>query len=369
MPLPSAETRLEGRPGEPDARGKIRKIGTFLKRHWRRLAIAALVLLTIIIGGTRWWLNARHYESTDDAFIDARTVLISGRVPGFNLGLEIGDFCHRLFHLRLGLGELSLVIARINAHQRCPIVDKLIVGNRHFGDRASRRESIKQRRLVTRAAAALSFAKEEAKRAQVLAVRGIGTKQNAQRTSSELRQAQADFDSAQAAAVAAQKQIAVLRAQLQGAVGKLNEARAVEVQVRTDRSRTTIPAPVAGRVAKLSAAKGDYATLGPALMVLVPREVWVTANFKETQLDDMRAGQKTTVRIDAYPGRNFAAHVDSIQPGSGSAFSLLPPENATGNFLKVVHADVVRFTRNASRRMAGNDGDADGIRLTRFPPG
>jgi membrane fusion protein (multidrug efflux system) len=109
-------------------------------------------------------------------------------------------------------------------------------------------------------------------------------------------------------------------------------------------ARTIITAPVAGRVIKLTAAKGGYAAVGQALMMFVPREVWVTANFKETQLNLMRPGQPVDIAIDAYPGRTFAGHVDSVQSGSGTAFSLLPAENATGNYVKIVQRLPVKIT-------------------------
>jgi len=142
---------------------------------------------------------------------------------------------------------------------------------------------------------------------------------------------------------AAKKQISVIEAQIQGARGQLEQARASQQQAETNRSRTTITAPVAGRVSKLTAAKGAYAQVGQALMIFVPRDMWITANFKETQLTEMRPGQPVKVTIDAYPGRTFAAHVDSIQDGSGTVFSLLPAENATGNFVKVVQRIPVKI--------------------------
>jgi membrane fusion protein (multidrug efflux system) len=93
----------------------------------------------------------------------------------------------------------------------------------------------------------------------------------------------------------------------------------------------------------LTAAKGNYAAVGQALMMFVPREVWITANFKETQLNLMRPGQPVTISIDAYPGRTFKGHVDSVQSGSGTAFSLLPAENATGNYVKIVQRVPVKI--------------------------
>jgi len=98
-----------------------------------------------------------------------------------------------------------------------------------------------------------------------------------------------------------------------------------------------------GRVTQLSAAKGNYAAVGQTLMMFVPREVWVTANFKETQLTEVRLGAPVNIRIDTYPDRIFKGHVDSIQAGSGTAFSLLPAENATGNYVKIVQRVPVKI--------------------------
>jgi membrane fusion protein (multidrug efflux system) len=100
---------------------------------------------------------------------------------------------------------------------------------------------------------------------------------------------------------------------------------------------------VSGRVTKLTAAKGAYAAIGQTLMMFVPREVWVTANFKETQLNLMRPGQPVDITIDAFPGKTFKGHLDSMQSGSGTAFSLLPAENATGNYIKIVQRVPVKI--------------------------
>jgi membrane fusion protein, multidrug efflux system len=126
--------------------------------------------------------------------------------------------------------------------------------------------------------------------------------------------------------IVAQRQIAVLKTQRDVANGQLEQARAAKEQADANLARTIIVAPTSGRVTKLTAAKGNYAQIGQALMMFVPRELWVTANFKETQLTDMRPGQRVDIRVDAYPGHPFRGHVDSIQAGSGAAFSLLPPK-------------------------------------------
>jgi membrane fusion protein (multidrug efflux system) len=196
---------------------------------------------------------------------------------------------------------------------------------------------------VAQAQAALTFAQQQAERYQQLASKGSGSIEQAQQYVSNHQQSEAALAAAQANAVATDKQVAVLQAQRDLAYGQLAQARATLEQAVANLSRTIIVAPVAGRVTKLTAAKGGYAAVGQALMMFVPREVWVIANFKETQLDLMRPGQPVDIAIDAYPGRTFKGHVDSVQTGSGTAFSLLPAENATGNYVKIVQRVPVKI--------------------------
>jgi len=199
------------------------------------------------------------------------------------------------------------------------------------------------KKQVTEAQAALRFSEEENSRYQDLLRRGAGTAQRAQQASSDLGQKQAALAAAQANAVAAEKQIAVLKTQKRIAAARLDQARASQAQAEINLSRTVIAAPVAGWATDISAAKGTYAQPGQALMMFVPRDMWVMANFKETELSDIHPGQDVEIAVDAYPGRTFRGHIDSVQAGSGAAFSLLPPENATGNYVKVVQRVPVKI--------------------------
>ncbi|MBV9568372.1 MAG: HlyD family secretion protein, partial [Hyphomicrobiales bacterium] len=200
-------------------------------------------------------------------------------------------------------------------------------------------ETIKQ---AAQADAALAFSKQENARYEDLVNKGAGTLQQAQQAASDLRQKQAVYDATQAAHTEAEKQINVLHAQRKSSEGQLKQAQAQLEQASANLSRTRLTASLAGRVTKLTAATGAYAVPGQTLMMLVPVDLWVTANYKETQLARMRPGQKTRIQVDAY-GRSFPGHVDSIQAGSGTAFSLLPAENATGNYVKVVQRVPVKI--------------------------
>jgi membrane fusion protein (multidrug efflux system) len=321
------------------------------KKSWRnKLGRRRGLVMTITIGAAlalglivAWWLNARHYESTDDAFIDTRTVQISSQVAAAIVDVPVTD--NQLVEagtVLVRLDDRDYVAQRDQAKaqvdQAQASVDNLVA------QIATQRAKIDQaEKQVAQTQAALTFAQQQADRYQQLAAKGSGTVEQAQQYASNLLQSQATLAATQANATATEKQIPVLEAQRDLANGQLAQARATLAQAEANLSRTVITAPVAGRVTKLTAAKGTYAGVGQTLMMFVPREVWVTANFKETQLDLMRPGQPVDIEIDAYPDRTFKGHVDSIQSGSGTVFSLLPAENATGNYVKIVQRVPVKI--------------------------
>src|SRR5258706_570868 len=196
---------------------------------------------------------------------------------------------------------------------------------------------------VDQAQAALVYAQQQAKRYQDLAQTGSGTVQNAQQWTSQQRQDEAALESAQANLKVAERQIESLKAQRNTAVASLAQAQAQRDQAQLNLSYTTVTAAQAGRVVNLTAAVGQFAQPGTSLTMFVPDEIWVTANFKEIQLDRMRPGEPVTLKIDSYPERTIRGHVDSVQPGSGTAFSLLPGQNATGNYVKIVQRVPVKI--------------------------
>ncbi len=304
------------------------------RRSWLRER-RGLVLLIAVISGVLllalllWWLHARQYESTDDAFIDARTAQISPQISAAIVQVPVNDnqFVERGTVL-VRLDDRDFVAQRDQAAASVANFDAQIAGQRAKIEQAQKQ--------MTQAEAALTFAQQQDDRYQLLTRQGTATVEQAQQYKSSLLQNQAAYAAAQANTVATEKQIPVLEAQLQSARAQLEQANA-------NLSRATITAPMAGRVTHLTAAEGNYASVGSTLMIFVPREVWVTANFKETQLDLMRPGQPVDITIDAYPDKTFKGHIDSVQSGSGTAFSLLPAENATGNFVKIVQRVPVKI--------------------------
>ena len=314
----------------------------FRKRHGFVLLLVAggIIAAASLVA---WWLHARNYESTDDAFIDSRTVQISAQVGAAIVDVPVTD--NQVVEAGAELVRLDDrdFVAQRDQAQAQVNQAQANIENLNAQIAAQRAKVEQANKQVVQAQASLTFARQQAERYQQLASKGSGTVEQAQQYASNLQQSDAGLAAAQANATAVDKQISVLQAQLELYFAQLAQAHATLEQAQANLARTIITAPVAGRVTKLTAAKGGYAAVGQALMMFVPREVWVTANFKETQLNLMRPGQPVDIRIDAYPGRSFAGHVDSVQSGSGTAFSLLPAENATGNYVKIVQRVPVKI--------------------------
>ena len=320
------------------------------RRSWiarRKLltAVLALCAAAVIAAGVAWWLNARNYEDTDDAFIDARPSAISPQVSAAIVDVPVTD--NEVVEPGQPLARLDDRDYRAaQAEAEAKVAQAQAAIGSSEAQIAAQQATIDQRTLdVTQAQAALAYSKDEYARAQTLLTKGAGTLQQAQQTHSDLIQKQAAFDGAQAALAQAKKQLAVLIAQKRNDEAQLAQAQAELAQANVNLSRTVLKAPFKGRVTQLTAAKGSYATPGQTLMLIVPHDVWVTANFRETQLADMHPGQPAQLCIDAY-GRCFPGKVNSIQAGSGTAFSALPAENATGNYVKVVQRVPVKLVFN-----------------------
>ncbi len=259
----------------------------------RQLAVLlALPLFAVAaLGGYLYWDHSRRFQSTDDAFIAARAFSMAPKVSGYITAVPVTDNQH------VAAGD---VIARID-------------------DRDYRVALDQAKAQLAHDQALLEQAQKNLGRYQFLVQR------------SAISQQQADDQG-------------FLVAQDESTVA-LDQAKVVAAQL--DLSHTIISAAEPGRVVSLTAAVGQFAQAGTALTMFVPDEIWVTANFKETQLDSMRPGQAVTLAIDAYPDRAIRGHIASVQPGSGTAFSLLPAQNATGNYVKIVQRVPVKIVIDA----------------------
>ena len=340
-PSPAAESKQQPGSKEPHAGEKAHN--GFLRRHPIAAALGLLVLSAGGAGGYVYWDSAAYFQSTDDAFIAARSFSIAPKVAGYVTAVPVTDNEH------VAAGG---VIARIDdSDYRAALAQaQARVAAAEAGVRnVDAQLDVQQAQIAAakaqarQAKAALTFAEQQAARAEALVQKGAGTVEAAQQTTSQLDQQRAAVASAEAAQTLAERQVEALKAQRATAEANLAEAKARRDQGELNLAHTTVRAAQAGRIVNLGAAVGQYVTPGTALASFVPDTIWVTANFKETQLDAMRPGQPATIAIDAYPHLAVHGHVASVQPGSGAAFSLLPPENATGNYVKIVQRVPVKI--------------------------
>ena len=257
------------------------------RRNRAGLIAGLLLSASVIAAGYIYWEHSRHFESTDDAFIAARSFAIAPKVTGYITSVPVTDNQH------VAAGS---VIARID-------------------DRDYRAALDQANAQLARDQAVLAQAQKNLARYEVLVSKSAVSQQTYDDQSFLVEQDKAT--------------VAVDEANVETA--KLNL------------SHTVINAAQAGRVVSLTGAVGQYAQAGTSLTMFVPDDIWVTANFKESQLNEMRPGQPITLVIDAYPGRVFHGSVASIQAGSGTAFSLLPAQNATGNYVKIVQRVPVKI--------------------------
>lgn len=314
-----------------------------LRQHWVLATAGACVLLLAIIGGVSYWLDVRHYESTDDAFVAARSFAVASKVGGYVVEVPVTDNQHvKSGDLLAKIDERDYEIAVDQASAQVAVAEANIANVHAQID--SQQEQIKEAKAQQeQAEAQLKFAQQEAARAQDLVDKGAGTVQRQQQTRSDLDAQQANASRSRTAVTAAELGVKTLEAQLKSSEASLKQAQSQLDQAKLNLQYTHIVAAQPGRVVKLTGAVGTYVAPAQSIMMFVPDDVWITANYKETQLTDMRPGQPVEIRVDAYPGRKLTGHVASVQPGSGTAFSLLPAENATGNYVKVVQRVPVKI--------------------------
>jgi membrane fusion protein (multidrug efflux system) len=337
---PASSAQVET--AQPQATHKGHRAG-FLRRRPVVSAIGAMLLAAALGGGYLYLDDARHFQSTDDAFIAARQFSIAPKVSGYltavpvtdNQHVKAGDVIARIDDrdYRTALAQAEAQIAA--AHASIENIDAQLD--------VQQAQIAANQAQVDQAQAALVFAEQQAARYEHLGQTGYGTVQNEQQYTSQLHQQQAALASAQATLKLARRQVEALKAQRNSAVASLAQAQAQRDQAELNLSYTTVTAAQPGRVVNLGAAVGQFAQAGTNLTMFVPDQIWVTANFKEIQLDHMRAGDPVTLAIDAYPERKIHGHVESVQPGSGTAFSLLPAQNATGNYVKIVQRVPVKI--------------------------
>jgi membrane fusion protein (multidrug efflux system) len=308
------------------------------------LIIGGIVLLVLAVGGVLYWLHARQYQSTDDAFVDTHIVRLAPQVPGQVLRVLVDD--NAVVKAGQVLVEIDASSARAALDQaeaqRGQALAQLGQARAQIGvSKATYRQARDQAAGLQ---AQADSANRDAQRLTGLLAttpRAVAAQQVDQ-TVAQARSATAQRDAALRQADGAQAQVRATLTQIEGAQATLKAAEASIAENQLTLGRTQLVAPVAGYVSQKSVAPGGYVQPGQQLLALVPLQMWVTANFKETQLKLMRVGQPVDMSIDACPTRLYGKVV-SIQRGAGQAFALLPSENATGNYVKVVQRVPVKI--------------------------
>ncbi len=318
------------------------------RRGWgKRATLATLATLLVVASahfGYDYWTTGRFMHSTDDAYVRADYTIIAPKVSGY-----IGEVLVR-DNERVKAGQLLARIDdrdfRVTLTQAKASVAAAEAAVSNLDAELAMQQSVIGEAQATAAAtqATHTFAETDAARYRQLVEAHASTVQLAQKTEATRDQTAAQLRRDQAAVVSSRARTLVLRTQRSHALAQLESSRAAEQQAEINLSYTRITAPLDGAVGARTLRVGQYVNAGTQLMALVPLEgAYVVANFKETQLTDVRAGQPVEIEIDTFPGRTLHGHVDSVSPASGLEFSLLPPDNATGNFTKIVQRIPVKI--------------------------
>ena len=338
---------------QPKAGGRVRV-------SWARLKEAALALALAagIAGaaeyGYQYWTTGRFLVSTEDAYVDAHSSLIAPRVSGDIVSVPVTD------NERVKKGQ---VLARIDPHDYETALAEARANVAAAADNiATLRQQIAQQRLVVDEdgqqvaadQAAHVYAQQNFTRYTDLARTGYGTQQQAQQSTADIREKAASLRHDQTAVAVAKNQIGIFSAQLAQAKALLKQQQAIEWQASLNLGYTVIRSPFDGAVGVLTVAPGDYVQPGTQLMAVVPLDhVYITANYKETELTDVRPGQPVTIAVDTFAGTVVHGRVASLAPASGEEFALLPPDNATGNFTKIVQRIPVKIVVDKGDPLAG----------------
>ena len=349
---PKADARDGGQPG-PDA-----PVGGKPKRRWLTRTLLAGACVAALMGGGyysyEYWTNGRFLISTDDAYLQADAVVVAPKVGGSLKEVNVAD------NEKVKAGD---VLARIDGRDLATALHQAQANETSVEADLQNVEALLQQQQanIDEAKASvlldnanLKFASEEYDRYVALARSGSGSVQNAQQAVSKLGVAHATLEKDTAVAAAAEKQVGVLQAQQKKAQAAVGVAQAQVQQAELNLSYATIVAPIDGVVGNRTLRAGEYVQAGTSLMSIVPlNAVYVVANYKETQLTDVRPGERVEVEVDTFSNTIVPGIVDSIAPASGQEFALLPPDNATGNFTKIVQRVPVKIALSTPPSLEG----------------
>ena len=326
-------------------------------RPSRRAIKRAALVLALAAGvagatdfGYGYLTTGRYLESTDDAYVKADSTIVSPKVSGYLAEVLVGDNeTVKAGQVLARIDDRDFRTALNQAHADVAGAEAAV---RNLDAQIALQQPViaQETADVAAAEASLQFASEEQARYDGLMKSGSGTIQRAQQTDAALHEKIAQLQHGKSGLLAAERKVDVLTTDRAKAVAQLDHARAVEAQAALNLSYTQISAPVEGTIGARSLRVGQFVQAGTQLMAVVPLDaVYVVANFKETQLTHVRDGQPVEIRIDSFHSTRLRGHVDSLSPASGLEFALLPPDNATGNFTKIVQRVPVKIVLDDHR--------------------
>ena len=305
------------------------------------LGLAALVALGVY--AEHWWSAGRFIETTDDAYIGGDVTVIGPKVAGYIEQVLVSD------NQRVQAGDLLIRLdsrdyrANLDKAEGAVAGEEALLANLDATEQLQHAVIGQARAGIDATGAEMSRSREDNARYKRLVGSSAVSVESAQRADATFKTAQALNARAEAELLASQRQLQVIATQKLQARAALMQARAERDLARLNLAYTELRAPVDGVIGNRRARPGAYAQAGSQLLSLVPASgLWVDANFKEDQLEHMLPGQRVVIRADVLPGREFHGHLDSLAPATGAQFSVLPPENATGNFTKIVQRVPVR---------------------------
>ncbi|MDB5780711.1 HlyD family secretion protein [Caballeronia mineralivorans] len=317
------------------------------RRSGKRLILVLLGIVVLVLAGiwlARWWTVGRFIESTDDAYLQADSVTVAPKVSGYVTDVYVGDNAmvkagDPLVRLDTRQYQAALDQAQATIAARAADIQR---AQADILQQHANIEQAKAQQQVARVSA--QHARDEVQRYAPLAATGAETSERLAELTSTRDQALATLAANAAAVDAAETQIAATTAQIAQARAQLEAAEASARQAHLDLQDTVVRSALAGKVGDRSVRVGQYVQPGTRMLSVVPvQSTYLTANFKETQVGHMRVGQPVILHVDALPGTDLHGVVDSFAPGTGAQFALLPPENATGNFTKIVQRIPVRI--------------------------
>ncbi len=325
-----------------DAPPEVEPAPRHRRKHLVRAAMGAAVVAGVIYGG-HWWSVGRFIESTDDAYVGGDVTVIGPKVPGYIAELAVTD--NQAVHagdLLVKIDDRDYLAALAKA-EGAVAAQEALLANLDATEQLQLAVINQSKAGVAAADAEQVRSRDDEARYRDLSSRSAVSIESAQRADATYKTAQADTQKAQASLLASQRQLDVIASQKLQARAALAQAKAERDIAKLNEGYTQLRAPVDGVIGNRRAQVGAFAPAGTQLLSVVPAHgLWVDANFKEDQLARMHEGQAVDIRADVMPGKVFRGHLASLAPATGAQFSVLPPENATGNFTKVVQRVPVR---------------------------